>query len=319
MEEVFDFFEKLSGALGTIEQKAVESSAQAAESGGKEELEDFLQKIRNARGEVAEALADEKERFAKEQAIIERVSQQPKEPETPSFEPPPAPPEPVPDPKCGWNARERLLAEFVASRRPRPAFPAPAGGTFESWIDLSVSTAPSLFSGSREPDEFARTVHHRAVTLGVRESIWWACVATYHVCDRISVKLPKEQLQQLGQASNWAAGRDVAAETLAPSTPPSGSVQTVGDAIGLALALAKQRAPSGTARQFESPQEAAAAAILLAGRLVRHDLLPAIQTEVLNLGNEIAAGRLLWPDADKSDPSAPFEGGWNSWVQGSNG
>lgn len=315
MQEVFDFFDKLSDALGTIEQKAVESTAQAAESGGKEELDDFLQKIRTARNEVAEALTDEKKRFAEEEAIIQRISRRPPEPEIPAFEPPPAPPEPAPDPTCGSNARQRLLDEFVAKRRPKRAVPVPSGATFESWIDSSVSLAPSLFGDLRQPDEFARQVHRRATTLGVRESIWWACVATYHVCDRISIKLPVEQLRQVGAASNWVAGRSAEGEAGPIST---GSIETVGDAIGLALALANNRFPSGAA-QFEQPQDAAAAAILLACRLVRHDLLPVIQSEVLNLGAEIGAGRLLWPDTAKGDSSPSFEGGWSSWMKDSNG
>lgn len=316
MQELFDFMEMLSGALSTMEQQAAEKSAGAAEAGGKEELNDLIGKLRTAKSEVDQALAEEKQAVAEEEALLQRLAK----PETslqppPSVEPP-APAEPEPDPKFGWKVRDRLLAEFVLAEQ-RPA-PMPATrGAFESWIDASVSMTPDLFAGA--PDDFARQVHQRAITLGDRESIWWACIAALHVSNRISANLPTEQLKQIGQASIWVAEVTPVDEEMATPRIPTGAIQTVGDAVAVAQAMASQRLPSGMRRPFEHPQEAAATAILLACKLVRRDLLPAIESEILDLGSEIAAGRRLWPSAGQRPSTSGFEGDWSSWMRESMG
>jgi hypothetical protein len=316
MQEMFDFFEKLSGVLTSIEEKAVENSAGAIEADGKEKFAELIKNLQQAKSQVDEALVTEKRVAAEEQARRELFAKA-----EPEFVPPPmVQPEveaaPL-DTTFGLKVRNQLVSEFLTAGQ-TPATQPPGSG-FDSWIESSVSIAPALTGGVSTDQEFARKVHQRAVTLGAREAIWWACVATMQTSQRIGLTLPRPQLRILGRASSWVANLSFAESDESESITRAASAQSAADAIDLAVELASKRSTTGIQGQFEHPQEAAATAILLACSLVRRQDLPAIQNEILELGNDIAAGRNLWTGAAKSaDAANDYKGTWSSWIQDSN-
>lgn len=315
MQDMFDFFAKLDHSLAAMHEKTTQAAQESPVGDGKERLSDMLKNLQQARGELQEIAADEKRLFDEDEALRQRFSQP--EP-TPIWEIRPPLPLEKPakqEPDFGRKVRDRLLNEFTADSA--RSF-APARHTFDSWLESSHSIALDLKSAGAD-DGLVREIHQQALIFAPREAIWWACISAVHVLQRINATLPTEEMQQLDSASRWVAGLSPD-ESVAALVVPNSGVQTIGDAITLSIALANHRAAAFGSRQYELPQEAAAAAILFAGNLVPREQRSEILREVVQLGTDVASGKRLWPAAEQKRTAVKqHEESWSSWLKNSLG